>query len=95
MAILRVKGGLDYSNLTEIDEINSCDNSFIGVPRPAVPMRTSPSSALMMHSDSNLSLANVGVAVTEESGENTAKGWEPMSIDDETKGVGKCVIHTK
>lgn len=31
-------------------------------------LRTSPSSALVMHSDSNLSLTNVGVAVTETSG---------------------------
>lgn len=67
VAILRVKGGLDYSNLTETYENPSYENSIESGTRTG--LRTSPSSALVMHSDSNLSLTNVGVAVTETSGQ--------------------------
>lgn len=66
VAILRVKGGLDYSNLTESYESSSYENSIVSGIR--TELRTSPSSALVLHSDSNLSLTNVGVAVTETSG---------------------------
>lgn len=65
VAILRVKGGLDYSSLTETYENPSYENSIVS---GTTGLRTSPSSALVMHSDSNLSLTNVGVAVTETSG---------------------------
>ncbi|CAG9772962.1 unnamed protein product [Ceutorhynchus assimilis] len=80
VAILHVKGGLDYSSLTiDIDETNySSDNSVNGTVRLFNELRTSPSSALMMHSDSNLSLTNIGVAVTQQSGKN---GQENRAMD--------------
>ncbi|XP_076260652.1 sodium potassium chloride cotransporter isoform X1 [Rhynchophorus ferrugineus] len=67
VAILRVQGGLDYSSLTDIEENNSSENTITNNQL----LRTSPSSALMMHSDSNLNLSeyDTGVAVTQASGE--------------------------
>ncbi|XP_050303386.1 bumetanide-sensitive sodium-(potassium)-chloride cotransporter [Anthonomus grandis grandis] len=80
VAILRVQGGLDYSSLTDIDDYNSENSMTPSNPRMS-SLRTSPSSNLMMHSDSNLSLE---VAVTEESGENATKETRMVNIDDAT-----------
>ncbi|KAL1505355.1 hypothetical protein ABEB36_004942 [Hypothenemus hampei] len=56
IAILRVKSGLDYSNLTESEEHNSSNSSVIGASKPSGIFRTLPT---IMHSDSELSLPTV------------------------------------
>ncbi|XP_060526169.1 bumetanide-sensitive sodium-(potassium)-chloride cotransporter [Cylas formicarius] len=58
VAILRVKGGFDYSTLTELDETIQSDCGTLH--NQSMPnLRTSISSPTMMHTDSNLSLVNI------------------------------------
>uniref|UniRef100_A0AAR5PV11 Bumetanide-sensitive sodium-(Potassium)-chloride cotransporter n=1 Tax=Dendroctonus ponderosae TaxID=77166 RepID=A0AAR5PV11_DENPD len=80
LAILRVKGSFDYSILTESSEGSSSDSSAYSTKVTVSGLRTSLSSALMMHSDSNLSLTGVGVAATNESAEPASKKSESLHI---------------
>ncbi|XP_066147289.1 bumetanide-sensitive sodium-(potassium)-chloride cotransporter isoform X2 [Euwallacea fornicatus] len=88
VAILRVQGGLNYSKLTETDESSSSENLIIGASKSPTTLRTSPSSALVLHSDSNLSLNNVGIAATEESGKSGVRSLESLNVPNEGKNKG-------